>query len=459
MDNMSDRTNLDLHALDKEYVLHPTTHLGLHDQNGPQILTGGSGCFVQDDQGNRLLDGVAGLWCVNAGYGRDELGDVMAVQAKELAYFHMFSSASNAPAIKLAERLVTAAGGRISKAFFGQSGSDANDTLMKIVWAYNYARGKPEKRKIISRQQGYHGVSVASASLTGLPAFHKIFGLPMAEVKHLSCPHYWKYGAEGESEATFTDRLVQEFEALIESEGAETIGAIILEPIQGAGGVIVPPEGYLQRMVQTARANDILVIADEVICGFGRLGRAFGHHFYDFEPDMIAVAKGLTSAYFPMSASMISEDIWQVLRDESSTYGVFAHGYTYSGHPVGAAVANATLDIYEREGLYENADSVGQYLQQAMRQAVGDHPNIAEVRGERMMMAMQIVEDRASKTTFDLSLQKPAAIAARARELGLICRPLPTGDAISFSPPLTLTKGEADFICDRFAQALNEMMA
>ncbi|MGB0843370.1 MAG: aminotransferase [Alphaproteobacteria bacterium] len=456
--NTQNRTNVDLKELDKKYLLHPASHLAQHDEIGAQIIASGSGCTLTDVDGNKLFDAMAGLWCVNIGYGRHELADVMAEQARELAYFHLFSSQGNEPSIRLGERLVDMAGGRISKVIFGQSGSDANDQLIKIVWAYNYYRGKPQKRKFISRDQGYHGVTVASGSLTGLPVFHKVFGLPIEDFIHVSCPHYYKFGHEGESEEQYCDRLVDELETRILAEGADTIGAFIMEPIMGAGGVIVPPKGYHKRVTDLCRSYDILVIADEVICGFGRLGKAFGHHYFDFEPDMVAVAKGLTSAYFPLSASMVSEEVWQVMLEGSKEHGVFAHGFTYSGHPVGCAVALANLDIMENEGMFENADKSGDVLQAALQEAVGGHKHVGEVRGEKLICAVQLIDDKEKKTFFDPALGYPAKIYAAAREMGLICRPLPTGDALAFSPPIIITEDECRWVAKTFAAALKEVL-
>lgn len=449
--------NVDLKELDKQYVLHPTTALAAHMDNGPTIAQSAINCNVKDTDGEDRLDAVGGLWCVNAGYGRQELADAMSKQAKELGYFHSFSSMSNSPMIRLSERLVNLVGGKMSKVFYGTSGSDANDSLIKIVWNYNYLRGKPQKQKIISRDYAYHGVSVATASLTGIGAFHRGFGLPLPFVVHASCPHYYRYGLDGESEGEFCDRMVQELRDLIEQEGADSIGAMIAEPIMGAGGVIVPPKGYFQKVQEVLKENDILLIADEVICGFGRLGTWFGHHFFDFEPDMIASAKGITSGYFPMSAAFISEDIWQVLLGGSEELGVFAHGYTYSGHPVGAATALANLDILERESLVENAAKVGAHMQSALRERLLKHPNVGEIRGEGLIAAVQLVESKDPKTFYEAPNKPAVPVAAAAMNHGVIIRPLPTGDSLAISPPLIITEKEVDFLVSAIEKSLADV--
>ena len=449
--------NVDLKELDKQYVLHPTTALAAHLDKGPTIAQSAVNCSVKDTDGEERLDAVGGLWCVNAGYGRKELADAMADQAKELGYFHSFSSMSNSPMIRLSERLVNLVGSKMSKVFYGTSGSDCNDSLIKIVWNYNYLRGKPQKQKVISRDYAYHGVSIATASLTGIGAFHRGFGLPLPFVVHTSCPHYYRYGEEGESEEAFCDRMIRDLEELIERESADSIGAMIAEPIMGAGGVIVPPKGYFEKVQKVLQENDILLIADEVICGFGRLGTWFGHHYFGFEPDMIASAKGITSGYFPMSAAFISEDIWQTLLSGSEELGIFAHGYTYSGHPVGAATALANLDILERESLVENAAKVGAYMHQGLQERILTHPHVGEIRGHGLIAAVQLVESKEPKKFYEAADKPAAPVAAAAMNHGLIIRPLPTGDSLAISPPLVITEKEVDFLLDSLLKALDDV--
>ena len=314
---------------------------------------------------------MAGLWCVAIGYGRTEVAEAMAAQSRRLAFYHTFTSMSNEPQIRLADRLLALAPGRMSKVFFGTSGSEANDTQVKLVWYYNNLRGRPGKKKIIARRQGFHGTTVAAASLTGIEAFHRAFDLPLPQILHTSPAYHYRYAEPGQSEEDYASALAAELEQLIEREGPETVAAFIAEPVMGAGGVVPPPRGYFEKVQRVLRRHDVLMIADEVICGFGRLGRMFGSVVYGIEPDLVTVAKQLTSGYFPLSACFVSEDIWNVLREGSPDLGPFAHGFTYSGHPVGAAAALANLDIVLSEDLVGNAARVGQYLQERLRDDAG----------------------------------------------------------------------------------------
>lgn len=447
-----------LKKADSASILHPATVVADVAEKGPRIIAEGKGCYITDTEGKRQLDGVGGLWCMNIGYGRPEIGDAMKKAADQLGYFHTFAGNSNPAQIELAERLVAMMPDHINKVFFGSSGSDANDSLMKIVWYYNGLRGKPEKRKIISRRQAYHGTTIASASLTGLASFHRNFGLPLAEVKHTALPHYYAEGKPGESEEDFSARLAQELEDMILAEGPETVGAFIAEPVMGAGGVITPPKGYFSAVQKVLKKYDILFICDEVVCGFGRLGDWFGHRVYDIRPDMIATAKGITSGYFPLSAAFISDDIWNVLREGSATLGAFAHGFTYSGHPVGCAAALANLDIIEGENLVGNAADVGAYLHKSLAEALGDHAHVGEIRGRGLIGAVQLMADRDNKTGFDIKHKIAARCVAAIGELGVIYRPLPTANSLAFSPPLTLNRAEADQMVDALSKGLDQVM-
>ena len=454
-----------LETLDRESVLHPATALHTHQADGGMIADRARGVTLTDIHGKEYIDAMAGLWCVNVGYGRTELARAAAEQMEKLGYYHTFAGASNPPQIMLADRLLgllrdEAGLEKPSRVFFGLSGSDANDTQVKLVRYYNNLLGRPEKKKIISRNSAYHGVSVASASLTGLPAFHAAFDLPMEGVLFASTPHHYHNAKPGESEEEFSERLAGELEALIAREGADTIAAMIAEPLMGAGGVIPPPSGYFDRIQPILAENDILLIADEVICGFGRLGSWFGSGHYGLQPDLISIAKGLTSGYLPLSAVVVSEEIWSVLERGSEELGVFAHGYTYSGHPVSAAVAMANLDIIESENLVDNAARIGSRLHAGMRSALGEHPNVGEIRGEGMIMALEFVADRASKEPFDPTLAIQKAVAGEAARLGLIVRPLPSaGAAVALSPPLCLSETESDRIVEILTQAVTTVMA
>ena len=441
--------------LDRKTHLHPFTSAAAHAEANPKFMVEGDGVFVHDDTGTAYLDAMAGLWCVNAGYGRHEIADAISAQAHRLPYYHTFASMSNEPAARLADRLISLSPGRMSKVFFGSSGSDTNDTQVKIVWYYHNVLGKPEKKKIIARQRGYHGSTLAGASMSGMPHMHDPFDLPLDRFIHVDAPHYWRHAPEGLTELEFSALLASNLEECILRNGPETIGAFIAEPVQGAAGVIPPPEGYFEAIVPILRKYDILFIVDEVICGFGRLGKWWGSELFGLEPDLMSTAKGLTSGYVPMSACLISEGIWNVLREGSSKYGPFAHGYTYSGHPVAAAAALANLDIIEGEGLVENAAEVGAYLQKSLREAFADHPLVGEVRGVGLIAGIELVEEKESKKPFDASV----GVARRLHELlmdeGLICRPM--FESLGFSPPLVLAIEDVDSIVAMFSSGLEKL--
>jgi L-2,4-diaminobutyrate transaminase len=453
-------TRQSLEQLDVERVFHPATSIAELDEKGPVIIAEGRDCRIKTNDGRELIDAAGGLWCVNVGYGREELGRAAAQAMGTLGYYHSFGRASNEPQIRLADRIVglleSQAGIRhMSRVFFGCTGSDANDSLVKLVRYYNNLRGKPAKKKIISRLHAYHGVTLASASLTGIPAFHQWFDLPIDTILHVSPPYAYRYANPGESDDAFCDRLVNDLEALILREGPDTVAAFIAEPVMGAGGVIVPPERYFDRVQAVLRDHDVLFLADEVICGFGRLGHWFGAGRYRLQPDMMSLAKGLTSGYFPLSAVVISEKVWQVLADASKRTGVFAHGFTYSGHPVGAAVALANLDIIERESLVANAQRVGAHLRSCVEDALKDHPNVGEIRGEGMILGIEFVRDRSSKQPFDAALAVQRRVAEQAFAQGLVVRPLSVNGVIAISPPLSLTRSDAERIADLLKRAVS----
>jgi L-2,4-diaminobutyrate transaminase len=452
--------NFPLEQIDRETIFHPMTSIGDHLKNGPLILSNARGVRISDQHGRDLIDCNAGLWCVNIGYGRAEMAEAAKTAIESLAYHHIFGGASNEPIIRLAERVLGLLHDRcgathLSKVFFGSGGSDANDTNFKLVRYYNNLRGKRAKKKIVSRLGAYHGLTYAAASLTGIAAYHKAFDLPLDDVLHAACPHYYRFGKPGETEEAFTDRLIAELEATIAREGADTIGAFIAEPVMGTGGVLLPPKGYFEKLQALLAKHDILFIADEVITGFGRTGHWFATGGMGLKPDIVTLAKGLTSAYFPMSASVISERIWEVLRDASPEYGPVMHGFTYSGHPVGGALGLVNIGILEREGLVEHAAEVGAYLGQCLKQRVGDHPHVGEVRGIGQMHAVEYVADKATKRFFDAKVAAHRIVAGRTLEHGILCRPLPFIEVSSFSPPLTMTRAEAEDAVARFGKALD----
>lgn len=448
----------DYKKLDAQTILHPSTNADEFAKTGSKIIQSGEGIYLTDTDGHRLIDAVAGLWCVNIGYGRNEIAQAMHNAATNLSYYHTFTGMSNVPQIELAERLLELAPENMSKVFFASGGSDGNDSLMKIVWYYHNLIGKPEKRKIISRWQAYHGTSIATASLTGLPSFHKDFNLPIDGVLHTESPDYFRHGLAGETELDFSKRRASELEQLILRHGPETVGAFIAEPVLGAGGVVPPPEGYFAEIQKVTKKHKILFIADEVVCAYGRLGKWFGSEVYGIEPDMITTAKALTSGYFPFSASFITEEIWDVIKQGSAKYGSFAHGYTYAGHPIGAAVAMANLDIIENDGLVDQSAKVGTYLQKTLLERFKNDTFVAQVRGQGMLAAVQLVKDKSSKTFFDASTKIAPKVTAECYKNGLIARPLPSVDSVAFSPPLITTKEQVNDIADIFEKSVRRVM-
>lgn len=452
------KENYKLADIDRQALFHPATSIADHLKHGPLIASSAHGIWVKDDSGRDLMDFGAGLWCVNVGYGRSELADAAAAAMRNLSYFPLFFSCSSEPVIRLADRILSqfhehAGAGHLSKVFFGCSGSDANDTNFKLVRYYNNLRKLPRKKKIISRWGAYHGSTLASAGLTGIPGYHKAFDLPGPDVVHASCPHYYRFAEGDETEERFVDRMIDEIKNIIIREGADTIAAFIAEPIMGTGGVIVPPKGYFERLQSVLDENDILLIADEVISGLGRTGAYYATGLYSLRPDIVTLAKGLTSAYFPLSASVISERIWTVLRETSPDVGPFMHGFTYSGHPVGAAVAMANLDIIEREGLIENSAAMGSLLLERLRERLADHPYVGDVRGVGLMVGVEFVADKKSRRFFKNGAYPHRLVQQQAGERCLMVRALPYGNVTSMSPPLTITAGEIEEGVNRYAAA------
>ena len=448
-------TTTPLAEADRNSLFHPFTSIQDHLEEGPMIITGADGIRIVDDQGKSYIDAMAGLWCVNVGYGRSELIDAMTRQGKKLPYYHSFASSSNEPAIELASQLIEMAPGNPARVFFANSGSEANDTQVKIARYYNNALGRPRKKKILSRQGAYHGVTLGATSMSGLKPMHEIFDLPLEGFLHLSCPHHYREAAPGETEEDFSARLAAELEEVIEREGGDTIAAMIAEPVLGAGGVIVPPRGYFEKIVPILRAHDILLIVDEVICGFGRLGTAFGSDTFNLEPDLVSVAKGLTSGYIPMSASIVSEKVWEVLRDDSAERGPFSHGYTYSAHPIAAAVAVANLAVMRKEALFDRSATVGAYFQEKLRGVCADHALVGEVRGIGLIAGVELVADLETRQAFDPSLAVGKRLSMILRARGLISRAM--RDTLAFSPPLVLERDDVDEILAIFRSGLDQI--
>ncbi len=449
--------NDQLDQWDREAFFHPSTHLAQHarGESANRIVTGGNGVYIEDRDGKKLLDAFAGLYCVNVGYGRTEIADAIAEQAKELAYYHAYVGHGTEASITLAKMIVDRAPENMSKVYFGLGGSDANETNVKLIWYYNNILGRPEKKKIISRWRGYHGSGLMTGSLTGLELFHKKFDLPLAQVVHTEAPYYYRRPDLAMSEEQFTAHCVAELEALIEREGADTIAAFIGEPVLGTGGIVPPPAGYWAAIQKVLRKHDILLVADEVVTGFGRLGSMFGSIHYDMEPDLITIAKGLTSAYAPLSGSIVGKKMWEVLERGTDENGPIGHGWTYSAHPIGAAAGIANLELVDKLGLVKNAGETGAYFVNAMRDAIGAHAQVGEVRGEGMLCAVEFVKERENRQFFDASEKIGPQMAAALLEQGVIGRAMPQGDILGFAPPLCLTREEADRIVDATAKAVN----
>jgi len=442
---------------DVETVLHPYTNLATYRQTGPLVIERAKGVYVYDTDGKEYIEGMAGLWCTALGYGNEELVEAAATQMRKLSFAHLFNGRSHDPAIELAEKLKEISPVPVSKVFFCNSGSEANDTQMKLVWYMNNALGRPRKKKIVSRQRAYHGVTIAAASLTGLPNNHRDFDLPIAGVVHTSCPHHYRNAHDGESDEEFATRLAAELEELILREDADTVAAFIAEPVMGAGGVVVPPPTYFRKIMKVCDTYDLLMIDDEVICGFGRLGRMFGCEALEFRPHAISVAKALSSAYLPIAGVMVPERMYEAIVAESRKIGTFGHGYTYSGHPVAAAVALKTLEIMARERIVDKVCALMPGFAQALRR-LGDHPLVGEARGLGLMGAIEIVADKPTKRSFAPAHGVAARCVAFAEDEGLIVRHL-ASDTVSLCPPLIISPQQLDEMFERLQRALDRTLA
>lgn len=451
MSNFSDS----IIARDVAHVLHPTTNLAEHREKGALVIERGEGINVYDINGKSYIEGMAGLWCTSFGFSEGELVEAAIAQMRKLPFYHGFGNKAVLPTIDLAERLKAMAPFEASKVFFTNSGSEANDTQMKMIWYYNNAVGRPRKKKIIARWGGYHGVTIATACLTGLPAFRNGFDMPLDMIRHVSCPHYYRDAEPGESEEAFADRLAAELETLIEREDPDTIAAFIAEPVMAGGGVIPPPRTYFEKIQAILRRHDILCIADEVVCGFGRTGAMFGSESVGMKPDTMTVAKQLSSAYLPIAAVLIPEWMYEVLVDQSRDKGVFGHGITYGGHPVSAAVALRTLELFEERNMLAQVQRVSPHFQSRLR-AFLDHPLVGDARGMGLIGAVELVADKAARRPFEPSAGIGAYCGERCIEHGLINRF--SGNAALFCPPLIITESEIDEMFTRFGRALDDTL-
>jgi 4-aminobutyrate--pyruvate transaminase len=443
-------------ARDIANVLHPYTDLKAHLDDGPLVIARGKGVRVYDDAGKEYIETVAGLWCAALGFDNERLVQAAVKQMRELPFYHGFTGRSHAPMIDLAEMLIQRAPVPMSKVFFANSGSEANDTAIKMIWYANNAWGRPQKKKIIGRVRGYHGITIASASVTGQAANHKAFDVPLPGFIHTLCPSYYHEGREGETEEQFSARCAEELEKLILAEGPDTIAAMFCEPIQGAGGVVVPPRGYFQAIQPVLKKHDILLVADEVICGFARTGNYWGTQTFGMEPDILVCAKALSNSFLPISAVMVNERVFEGLAAKSHEIGTFGHGFTYSGHPVPAAVAIETLKIYDEIDIVGHVREVGPYFQSELRRRFQDHPLIGEVRGVGLIGAVELVEDKAARRNFPPARKAGAKLVKHGETHGLILRAMVL-DSIGFSPPLIITKAEIDEMLDRFGRALDDL--
>jgi L-2,4-diaminobutyrate transaminase len=461
MENPSIPNRDDLESWDRDHFFHPSTHMAQHarGESPNRIVTGGEGVYIVDRDGKKSLDAFAGLYCVNVGYGRREIAEAIARQAEELAYYHAYAGHGSEPAIRLARMIVDRAPEGMSHVYFGLSGSDANETNLKLVWYYNNVLGRPEKKKIISRWRGYHGSGIMTGSLTGLELFHKAFDLPRAPILHTEAPYYYRREDLSQDEGAFTQYCADRLEELILAEGPETVAAFIGEPVLGTGGIVPPPSGYWEKIQAILDKYDVLLIVDEVVTGFGRLGSMFGSDHYGLRPDLITIAKGLTSAYAPLSGTIVSDKLWAVLEEGSDRLGPIGHGWTYSAHPLCAAAGIANLELIDELGLVENARRTGAHFQAALHEAFGDHPLVGDVRGEGLIAALEFVADKERRIFFDQALKVGPQVATAAAQRGLVVRAMPHGDILGFAPPLCLTKDEAETIVDLTRDAVDSIAA
>jgi len=439
---------------DLAFHLHPSTNLRQLQREGPLVITRGEGVYVYDDQGERYLEGMSGLWCASLGFSEERLATAAHRQMLELPFYHSFAGKVPAISTELAERLIRIAPPGLGKALFANSGSEANDTAVKLAWYVNNALGRPRKKKIISRQRAYHGVTVAAGSLTGLAFAQTDFDLPIAGMLHTDAAYYYRGGEPGESEEAFSARLAGKLEALILREGPDTIAAFFAEPVMGAGGVIVPPSTYFQCIQPILRKYDILFVVDEVICGFARTGNMFASQTFDLKPDIMTVAKALSAGYMPISANLISTALCDILLAQSDKLGIFGHGYTYSSHPVPAAVALETLKIYEERDIVAQVRRVGPHMQAGIR-SYARHPLVGDARGIGLIGAVELVRDKATKQPFDPQAGVGPHLVRRAQEHGVILRSMP-GDNVAFCPPLIITEAEIDEMLAGFGKALDD---
>ncbi len=435
-------------------LLYPTTNLTQVEQLN---IVRGEGIYVYDDNGNRYLEGLAALWCSALGYGNEELIDAITTQLKTLPFSHMFGGRTHQVARDLADTLSELVPIENARIFLANSGSEANDSHIKMLHYYFNVIGKPQKKKIIAFDRSYHGVTMAAAALTGLPVMHTHFDVPVEALGILraECPHYYHGQHNGESENEYVSRLVADVEALIEREGAHTIAAFVAEPIGGAAGVVVPPESYFIALQKVLSRHDILFWADEVICGFGRTGNDFGSTTMQIQPQLMSLAKQLSAAYIPISAAIIPGFMYEAMLEPSNQLGIFGHGYTYTGHPVAAATAMKAIEIYRRDKLFEHAAEVGAYMQSRL-QEFSEHPLVGEVRGKGLIAAVELVSNKQKRQGFPNG-QVGQTARLYCQNNGLLIRAV-SGNCLAFCPPLIITRDQIDEMIEQFSRALSQTM-
>ncbi len=443
-----------IEARDIASQVHSYVDLAALEEAGPLVMTRGEGVYVIDNNGKRYLDGMAGLWSAALGFNEERLAAAAVRQFKRMPFYHNFFGRTPDVTVELAEKLQSITPESVKRVYFANSGSEANDLAIKLVWYYNNAIGRPEKKRIISRVGGYHGITVATASLTRIPVNQKGFDLPIDRVLFADCPHHYFFARSGESEEAFAGRLAEDLERMILEEGPETIAAFIAEPVMAAGGVIVPPATYFERIQAVLKKYDVLFLCDEVVCGFGRTGNPFGADTFGISPDMMSLAKALSASHAPISALMISEEIYQAIKRYSGQIGMFGHGSTYSGHPVSAAVALETLRIYEADRIPDHVRTIAPHFMMRLN-AMASHSLVGEARGVGLLGAVELVADKAEKATFDPTLKVGPRANAIAQELGLILRA--RGDALTICPPLIISESEIDELFDKLWSALERL--
>ena len=438
---------------DPQALLHPYTDAIENEHEGALVMARGDGIYVWDETGKEYIEGMAGLWCVSLGFGNERLAEAAHRQMRTLPFYHGFNRRSHEPQVELAERLKALAPVPMARTFFTNSGSEAIDTAIKLIWFYNNAIGRPAKKKIVGRKRGYHGITAAAASVTGVPANHAGFDLPFPGFLHTDCPHYWRERRDGESEEEFASRCADSLERLILAEGPETVAAFFAEPVMGAGGVIIPPATYFEKIQKVLKRYDVLFVVDEVICGFGRTGNLWGSQTFDLEPDLMTMAKALSSGYLPIAAVQVNERVYRGIAEGTHARGTLGHGFTYSGHPVPAAVALETLAIYDEIDLVGQVARTAPRLQDGVR-SFADHPLVGEIAGIGLVAVVELIADKATGRLFDPVGRVGSYLMGRAEEHGLIVRAL--GDRAAFSPPLIIAEDEIGEMLARFRRALDD---